>query len=414
MSITKQIISLLFAVVCFFSTQGQDSPVLKQKISIHTDKNSLDKVFSAIEIQANVSFAFQSDIINQNQPVTIHASNEPLSVLLDKILNPLQLKYTVIGTQIIIYKPRTQAVQNINQTYTDTIQMVIYDTIQVQDTNRHHIYDTTKVHIYDTVRVKRYVDPQKHKTKYYAIDCGLLFGNYPDREPEEPEGTTITKEESIIIKNYIGINIGIKSGNWSIETGIGYLNQQQSIDYSVLNSYIVTQTVYDSAQTVNIDTVGYFSIPGVDTTWNIRYDTSYNVTSREEENLKTESDDAYHRNTLSYIRIPVSIGFTKEINKNVAVISLLSLKTSILLNYNGYVLLDGENTGILKFSDVYPSPVIISGFFACGIQCNINKQLRCELLPLVQYQITPTFSDSSLKQYKSFDLGISLRLKKFF
>ncbi len=79
---------------------GQE--VLEKRISVHVKRSKLRDVLSQIEKQAEVKFLYYSQLIPETEKVTINASQEMLSVILDKLLLSRKIKYEADGNQIIL------------------------------------------------------------------------------------------------------------------------------------------------------------------------------------------------------------------------------------------------------------------------------------------------------------------------
>lgn len=409
----KRVVLLTISIVCitFFSFAN---PVLEKRISIHVEKQSLQKVFSAIEMQVNITFAFQSNVLDPNRLVSLHATNEQLGTVIKKLLDPLQLSFFAVDNQIIIFRPKKENANKKN-VYTDTVLMVVYDTITVKDTNLITIYDTTTV--YDTIKVKPPKTPKKPKkeyNQYFAFRYSLMFGNYNDPDPVNTKSEVFSKKQNVIISNEFALTIGKLSRNWTMETGIGFKNMQQTVDYNIYHYKDVSYTRIDSTLDISRDTLGYFTIPGVDTTWNILVDTSYLKDTVNYSVTESSTEDRYYSNSIKYITIPVSLGFRKSINQNVCFISMLSLNTSILVNADGYMLNSGKNPSIVSFAHSYLSPVVFSGTLTLGLELTLQKYFKLDLLPCISYQFTPITSSPDFDSMKALEYGLSIRLKKYF
>ena len=85
--------------------------LLNRKISIQIENQGIMSILTTIEKQADVKFTYRPKLIAASQKISLNASNESLSQVLDKILNPLKIKYKAIGNQIILSRLASSAVR---------------------------------------------------------------------------------------------------------------------------------------------------------------------------------------------------------------------------------------------------------------------------------------------------------------
>ena len=123
---------LMFLVNTAF---GQ-APLLEKTISIHKQNTTLYEALNLISQNAECFFIYNSETIESDKRVRLHADNQPLNKVLDNILSNPGLAYKVLGKHILIYRAKTEAppVNKIQQAIpgTDIIKYVAI---------RGHIYD---------------------------------------------------------------------------------------------------------------------------------------------------------------------------------------------------------------------------------------------------------------------------------
>ncbi|HLO60151.1 MAG TPA: carboxypeptidase-like regulatory domain-containing protein [Bacteroidales bacterium] len=73
-------------------------------VTLSVNNAALSTVLSELERQIPYRFAFNSDLIKEQKPITIDTRDQDLDAVLSEILNPLSLTYTLIGNQIVIQK----------------------------------------------------------------------------------------------------------------------------------------------------------------------------------------------------------------------------------------------------------------------------------------------------------------------
>lgn len=101
------LVSLLFTGLSF-AKDGLAQELLKRPISIQADQEELKSVLSSIEKTTKVRFSYIPSLV-QKQKVSITATNQRLDAVLEKLLIPLQIKYTVSGNYIILNKKTAAA-----------------------------------------------------------------------------------------------------------------------------------------------------------------------------------------------------------------------------------------------------------------------------------------------------------------
>lgn len=76
--------------------------ILAREVSFTANAQSLSQVLKQISEQADVKFVYSSRLIKSTKVVTVVANHEKLSVLLNKILQPLAIDYSVSGHNIVL------------------------------------------------------------------------------------------------------------------------------------------------------------------------------------------------------------------------------------------------------------------------------------------------------------------------
>lgn len=101
------LLQILFIVAIFSLAHASDvsgQEILNRKISIRIKRGNIREILAQIEKQTEVKFLFYSQLLPENEEITIHASRERLGAVLDKILLPRKIKYEADGNQIILTK----------------------------------------------------------------------------------------------------------------------------------------------------------------------------------------------------------------------------------------------------------------------------------------------------------------------
>ena len=92
---------------CFFSQihsiYGQED-ILNTGVNLTIKKEPLYKALIKINQSTGYKFSYNSDIINEDQPVSLTAENISIRSCLDRLLNDTTLNYKVIDKHIVIHK----------------------------------------------------------------------------------------------------------------------------------------------------------------------------------------------------------------------------------------------------------------------------------------------------------------------
>ncbi|AQG79834.1 SusC/RagA family TonB-linked outer membrane protein [Spirosoma montaniterrae] len=76
--------------------------VLEQKVTLQLTNADIEKVLDKIEAVAKVKFMYNPQLFGEGQKLSYRFQNEPLSVVLDKVLSPYRVSYEVVQQQIIL------------------------------------------------------------------------------------------------------------------------------------------------------------------------------------------------------------------------------------------------------------------------------------------------------------------------
>lgn len=105
-------IGFRFLFLCILLTSylskvlAEDSFTLLQSTSITLNLTnvSLETLFKTLEKKSDYVFFFKEDVLQKNEKVTVKAQNESVVSILNRILPPKQLTYTVKGRQVVIVR----------------------------------------------------------------------------------------------------------------------------------------------------------------------------------------------------------------------------------------------------------------------------------------------------------------------
>ena len=105
-------IGFRFLFLCVFLTShlpkilAEDGIMLLQStyVTLNLTNVSLETLFKTLEKKSDYVFFFKEDVLQKNEKVTVKAQNESVVSILNRILPPRQLTYTVKGRQVIIVR----------------------------------------------------------------------------------------------------------------------------------------------------------------------------------------------------------------------------------------------------------------------------------------------------------------------
>ena len=110
-------IGLRFLLLCILLTSylpkvsAEDGFMLLQStnVTLNLTNVSLETLFKTLERKSNYVFFFKENVLQENEKVTVKAQYESVVSILNRILPPRQLTYTVKGRQVIIVRlPRKE------------------------------------------------------------------------------------------------------------------------------------------------------------------------------------------------------------------------------------------------------------------------------------------------------------------
>jgi TonB-linked SusC/RagA family outer membrane protein len=83
--------------------------LLSRRISLSVQNQSAVQILTAIEKQAHVRFTYRPELITESRKFSFEMNEEKLAKVLDEILDPMHLKYKVMGRQIVLTPVKTES-----------------------------------------------------------------------------------------------------------------------------------------------------------------------------------------------------------------------------------------------------------------------------------------------------------------
>ncbi|XWW46423.1 SusC/RagA family TonB-linked outer membrane protein [Fibrella sp. USSR17] len=103
------LLQLLLAVIfgnVSLATDGSAQDVLSRRITIQVSNRNVSSVLARIEKLADVKFSYSPDLIQADKRISMSTVNEPLSQVLESLLGPLQVKYEMVGSRLILTRSK--------------------------------------------------------------------------------------------------------------------------------------------------------------------------------------------------------------------------------------------------------------------------------------------------------------------
>ncbi len=97
-----QVMLMSFLIGNVYALDGLAQAILKQRISLTIKNKQIEDVLQEIQTKTKVKFAFSPKYVQAANPVSISVENQPLEEVLNQLLKPLNLKYRVSKSLVII------------------------------------------------------------------------------------------------------------------------------------------------------------------------------------------------------------------------------------------------------------------------------------------------------------------------
>lgn len=104
----SQVVVMLILTGITRAETGNAQSALERDISLDIEQATLSTVLKQIEDKAAVRFVYSRNFIPLEEGVSVMASNEKLSTVLDKLLTPLNIQYEAIKDRIVLKKIKTK------------------------------------------------------------------------------------------------------------------------------------------------------------------------------------------------------------------------------------------------------------------------------------------------------------------
>ncbi|MFA9186708.1 TonB-dependent receptor [Flavobacterium sp. FBOR7N2.3] len=105
MTLYQFILALIFSTVTMANSLGQGK--LDTKVTVSITDVDLNEALAQLGKSADVKFSYNSRMVAFDQKISVKANNEVLSNVLSRILQPFNIKYTLVSNQIVLQKGST-------------------------------------------------------------------------------------------------------------------------------------------------------------------------------------------------------------------------------------------------------------------------------------------------------------------
>ncbi|HEY0666745.1 MAG TPA: carboxypeptidase regulatory-like domain-containing protein, partial [Sphingobacteriaceae bacterium] len=122
-------LTFLMAMLCHFygaNSQTTQTTSLGKIISVDYKNLRLKEILNDLSGKYNLQFSYSNEQVPLDKKMSLHAVKKPVNVILDQLLKPAGLNYTVIGNQIIL-KPARARTETEAQVLFQTIRGIVTD-----------------------------------------------------------------------------------------------------------------------------------------------------------------------------------------------------------------------------------------------------------------------------------------------
>ncbi len=95
------LITLLFAALFTGKVNAQEK-VTERQITLSIDNGTLKSLLVAINAETGIEFSYSSHKINIHQKINVHAEDEPISAVMDRLFSQLLISYEEVGGKIVL------------------------------------------------------------------------------------------------------------------------------------------------------------------------------------------------------------------------------------------------------------------------------------------------------------------------
>lgn len=414
------------------------SSVLNRSITITAINQPVYEVLGRIGRQSGIKFSYNPDDISARRIITIRADKEPLSKVLQQIINNPALAFREMGNQVIIFKPSSVPVTQtetppiagnkadspkplVNQAAKpvkpDTIKQVSkqhHDTVYIAKTDTIIKLDTLilrdTIHRFDTVFIQKQVPARndlngktklrKHSPYSLELSYTQYFGKAA-LAAEDGQDDLLNKakiSESASLQNLtagVSFNYDMKKAGYS--SGLSYSRFGEFFDHEYLQQ-IGGYYRYDTVET-------YYTVTGPDTSW-------YYITDSTWLNLDYKKYTYSNMNAIRYLEIPLSARYFPVKNNKWSWYIRGGVVAGVYLGSKAMIIDPEAKQAVWADRDII-RPLVFSWTAGTGIIIKINGNLEFTAEATYRRQITKLYSGYALEkkyQLPGIKAGLCIRL----
>lgn len=129
-----QIMALALTFTCVYANTSNAQAVLEQRVTLDLQDAQLKKALNEIEKQTGVQFTYSIQKVAAKQEVSIQAVDEKLQTVLESLLNPLSIDYTIFNDRTIVLTKSTKQSSSLKTTELErAVEKTISGTVTDQD-----------------------------------------------------------------------------------------------------------------------------------------------------------------------------------------------------------------------------------------------------------------------------------------
>jgi len=424
----KKVLYLIFVLntltlgVCF-----SQNAILDKKISINFQNTPISSALESIERKAKFTFSYNNSIFEDGKQITYSCTNKALKDILQNILGNDYLFYLYKNQILISIKQNqttdgTSSNKNIkqkkssNKQLIDTIHIKINDTIRTLITDTLLIKKVDTIVFYDTIKVPitKANIISTSKLSFSAFYSPNLASKtiYDNKSKYNSIKNFIDQSES----NYSGYDAGLQldyaKKNIRFRIGLANTSLSKKVSYSFDKEYIDDGILYvDSIKMWKYKTiVTYFKFKDGDTIKIPVIDSSQEYSYFTHKKEKIERTRVLGTNTIRLIQIPISIGYTFNLNSKNTITPYLNARIYFLTYETGFTYNIQENT-VDTLSRNNTTQCMISASLSFQYEYSVNKMTQFYIEPCFNQFVSAIYSDNRKVNERLFQCNISIGLR---
>lgn len=378
----------------------------EQKISISATNEPVSQVLDRLSRNTGITFSYNPDHIDASRLITLNLKEKSLSEIISAILPPDKFGFRYSGNQVIVYRKtilsetREDQVSNLPDNGIESIRNIRPDTVFLTQTKiqRDTIAVTDTIVKFDTVYMMRTIVREpigskdifsnltnlpKEQTREIKTEAGISF-NWMGALPV----FTASSEFEGKLDEYKKSNSGSTlAGSAGIDLRFNYARfcLATGVSFTIFNNKLDYNYEISTGGFFRKDTLDrYYTLIEEDTTWYYVLDSTYLPVNKEAVGYESLVN---HR----YLEIPFSIQYNHPLNR-----MLIYAKAGLIAGFhtgsNGYFIKPDEN-GVLKMNEVEFRPMVLSYSLGLGLLMPLSGRLTLDGGFTYRQNITSILSD---------------------